>query len=83
LLTRAPNYNDLFTVYKVILSLVFTQVSCESSFLIFKTIKTRLRSTLSNDKLEAFMFINLERGMIVTRDIIMNRFGATSTEMKG
>ncbi|CAI6353773.1 unnamed protein product [Macrosiphum euphorbiae] len=82
LVTHTPNYNDLYTVYKVILSLAFTQVSCERSFSILKTIKTRLRSTLSNHKLEAFMFMNLERGMIVPHDIIIDRLCATSTEMK-
>lgn len=82
LVTHTPNYNDLYTVYKVILSLAFTQVSCERSFSILKSIKTRLRSTLCNDKLEAFMFMNLERGMIVPHDIIIDRLGATSTEMK-
>lgn len=81
-MTHTPNYNDLYTVYKVILSSAFTQVSFERSFSIHKTIKTRLRSTLSNDKLEAFMFMNLERGMIVPHDIIIDRLGATSTEMK-
>ncbi|KAL4126267.1 hypothetical protein QTP88_010492 [Uroleucon formosanum] len=81
LVTHTPNYNDLYTVYKVILSLAFTQVSFERSFSILKTIKTRLRLTLCNDKLEAFMFMNLERGMIVPH-IIIDRLGATSTEMK-
>jgi hypothetical protein len=85
IMTHTPNYNVIYgiryTVYKVILSLDFTQVSCERSFSILKTIKTRLRSTLSKDKLEAFMFMNHEHGLIVPH-IIIDRLGATSTEMK-
>lgn len=82
LVTHTSKYNALYTVYKVILSLAFPQVSCERSFSNIKTIKTRLRSTLSNEKLEAFMVMNLERSMVIPHDIIIDRLAATSTEMK-
>lgn len=82
LVTHIPNYNVLYKVYKVILSLAFTEVCCKRSFSILKNIKTRLRSTLSDDKLEVFMFMNRESGMIVPYDTIIDRLGATSTEMK-
>lgn len=82
LMTHTSNYNALFTVYKVILSLAFTQVSCERTFSVLKTIKTKLRSTLSDEMLEAFMFMNLERSMVIHHDVIIDRLAATSTEMK-
>ena len=54
-------YSVLFTCYKYLLTLPISQVSCERSFSKLKFIKSRLRSTLSGNKLEAFMLINCEQ----------------------
>ena len=54
-------YSVLFTCYKYLLTLPISQVSCERSFSKLKFIKSRLRSTLSGNKLEAFMLMNCEQ----------------------
>ena len=55
------------------LTLSFTQVSCERPFSKLKQIKTRLRSNLANDKLEAVMLMTSEKDLlddITVHDII-------------
>ena len=55
------------------LTLSFTQVSCESAFSKLKQIKTRLRSNLANNKLEAVMLMTSEKDLlddITVHDII-------------
>jgi len=42
-------YNELFEVYKFLLTIPLTQVTCEQSFSKLKIIKTRLRSCLTQD----------------------------------
>lgn len=50
------------------LTLPSTQVSCERSFSFLKNIKTRLRSQLSDPKLEAFMLIAIEKQKLTLLD---------------
>ena len=60
-------------MYERLLTLSFTQVSCERAFTKSKQIKTRLRSNLANDKLEAVMLITSEKDLldnITVHDII-------------
>ena len=60
-------------VYEHMLTLSFTQVSCERAFSKLKQIKTRLRSNLANDKLEAVMLMTSEKDLlddIAVHDII-------------
>ena len=64
---------NLFVVYEHLLTLSFTQVSCERAFSKLKQIKTRLRSNLANDKLEAVMLMTSEKDLldnITVHDII-------------
>ena len=64
---------NLFVVYELLLTLSFTQVSCETAFSKLKQIKTRLRSNLANDKLEAVMLMTSEKDLlddITVHDII-------------
>lgn len=63
LLTDAYHLLDL--AHKYLLTLSVTQVACERSFLTLKFIKSRLRSSLSASKLEAFML------MATAKDILM------------
>ena len=53
---------NLFVVYEHLLTLPFTQVSCERAFSKLKQIKTRLRSNLANDKLETVGLMLLTSG---------------------
>ncbi|KAL4097418.1 hypothetical protein QTP88_022201 [Uroleucon formosanum] len=54
-------YSHLTMAYKYLLTLPCTQVACERSFSILKYLKNRLRSTLNESKLEAFMIMSIEK----------------------
>ncbi len=57
---------NLFLAYEYLLTLSFSQVSCERAFSKLKIglVKTRLRSSLGNDKLETFMLMNCENDIV-------------------
>ncbi|XP_025192181.1 uncharacterized protein LOC112592371 [Melanaphis sacchari] len=61
-------YHFLFLAYKYLLTLPCTQVACERSFSKLKIIKTRLRNSLSEEKLEAFMLMNVEKSILHSID---------------
>ncbi|CAI6362566.1 unnamed protein product [Macrosiphum euphorbiae] len=61
-------YANLFLAYKYVLTLPSTQVSCERSFSFLKNIKSRLRSQLSDPKLEAFMLMAIEKQKLTLLD---------------
>ena len=57
-------YSNLFLAYEYLLTLSFSQVSCERVFSKLKIVKTRLRSSLTNDKLEAFLMMSVETDVL-------------------
>ena len=63
LLTDA--YHIIGLAYKFLLTLSVTQVACERSFSTLKYIKNRLRSTLSQEHLSAFMLMSTERDILM------------------
>uniref|UniRef100_H2ZTC6 DUF4371 domain-containing protein n=1 Tax=Latimeria chalumnae TaxID=7897 RepID=H2ZTC6_LATCH len=54
----------LFITYEYVLCLSFIQLSCERAFSYLKLIKTRLRFSLSNSMLEAFMLMAVDRNLL-------------------
>lgn len=60
---------------KFLLTLSITQVACECTFSTLKFIKSRLRSTLSQDHLEAFMLMATEKDVLMhlDTDTVINR----------
>lgn len=54
-------YKSLYTAYKFLLILSVTQVACERSFSNLKIIKSRIRKSLSQDHLQAFMLMAIEK----------------------
>ena len=54
-------YQNLYIVYKTVLTMPMTQVCCERSFSQLKMIKSRLRNSLSQDNLDACMLLSLNR----------------------
>lgn len=76
-------YNELFEVYKFLLTIPLTQVTCERSFSKLKIIKTRLRSCLTQDNLESLLLMNCERELLVniTPDQVIDSMCEYSTEM--
>jgi len=53
---------------KLLLTLPVSQVTCERSFSALKRIKSRLRSTMTQENLEAFMLMSVEQGILVKLD---------------
>ena len=59
LYTRA--YPTLFLAYKLLLTIGVTQVACERSFSKLKLIKTKSRNSISQEQIEAFMLMFVEK----------------------
>jgi hypothetical protein len=76
----ADAYKHIFMVYKYILTLSITQVSCERSFSKLKIIKNRLRSTLTTENFEALFLMSVENQILQTldNDLIIDRLALTS-----
>lgn len=67
-------YPTLSLAYQFLLTLPVTQVACERSFSTLKYIKNRLRSTMSNEHLETFMLMAIEKKVLIelNNDEIIN-----------
>lgn len=57
-------YPTIGLAYKYMLTLSFTQVACERSFSFLKFIKNRLRNSMNQEKLDAFMLMALQKGIL-------------------
>ncbi|KAF0742362.1 zinc finger MYM-type protein 1-like [Aphis craccivora] len=57
-------FTNLYLAYEFILTLSFTEVNCERSFSKLKIIKSRLRSSIGNEMLEAFMLMSVEKDLL-------------------
>jgi len=54
-------YSRLLLAYKFIITLSCTQVRCETAFSNLKYILNRLRNCLSQDYMDTFLLMNIER----------------------
>ena len=74
-------YNNHTNLFNCILSVA--QVHYERSFSKLKIIKTRLRSFLPDDLLEASMLLSLEKELVIklNNDEIIDQLANSSTEM--
>ncbi|XP_077290366.1 zinc finger MYM-type protein 1-like [Arctopsyche grandis] len=77
-------YDNLYELYKIVSTLSVTQVQCERTFSKLKIIKNRLRNTLSEENLENFMFLSIEKQMLDDLDAeeIINRYAQASKGLK-
>lgn len=77
-------YPALYICYKLLLTLSVTQVSCERGFSKLKYIKSYLRSVLSQDRLESFMLMSIEKGLLngVDADEIIGKVASKSKVLK-
>ena len=83
LLTDA--YHVIGLAYKFLLTLSITQVACERSFSTLKFVKNRLRSSLSQDNLEAFMLMCTEKEILmsISNDtVIIDKVAETSALLR-
>ena len=76
-------YDNLYLAYKVLCTLSVTQVNCERSFSKLKMIKTRLRSTMEQYRLEATMLMSIEKALLknLKNESIIDRLAHSSQEM--
>jgi len=56
-----PTYSNLYAAMEYVLTLSVTQVNCERVFSKLKIIKNRLRASLSNDRLDAFLLMSVKK----------------------
>ena len=63
-------YNNLYQVFKYIMLLPSTQVTCERVFSKLKVIKTKLRSSLNQQYLEPLMHMAIEKDITLNVDKI-------------
>jgi transcriptional antiterminator len=75
-------FTNLYMTYKFILTLACTQVHCERSFSKLKIIKTRLRSSISQELLEPLLFISIESDKVPDLEEIISCYAHSSTELK-
>jgi len=73
-------YHVLGLAYKFLLTLSLTQVACETTFSTLKFIKSRLRSSLSENKLETFLLMATEKDILMAldSDVVIDRVAEKS-----
>jgi len=69
---QSGSFNNIYLARKFVLTLPYTQVTCERIFYKVKNIKTKLRSLISQDIMEALLMINIERDYVIDKEIIVN-----------
>lgn len=77
-------FPTLYVVYKYVLTLPCTQVTCERCFSKLKILKTRLRSLLGQDNLSSLILIFVEKDLFIDIDknAIIDTVANTSAELK-
>ena len=80
-------YENLFLAYKYLVTLSVTQCSCERSFSKLKLVKTRLRSSLTQENLESLMImiIAIEKDLALelknNKEKIIDKFALSSKKL--
>jgi hypothetical protein len=75
-------FPQLFIVLHIALTLPVTSVSTERSFSKLKLVKTRLRMTMKEDRLEGLVIISCERDVELDTDDIINGFAQMSNTLR-
>ena len=69
--------SEVFMVYKVAATLFVRSAGVERSFSSMKYLKNRLRSTMSEDRLEALMLMYIQADVDVDLDMVIDEFKAS------
>ena len=77
-------YPTLVRVYAISVAIPITSCSAERSFSTLKRVKTRLRSTMSQNRLEGLLLMSIERKILLNlnRDKIIDNLAKTSKELE-
>ncbi|KAJ4938967.1 hypothetical protein JOQ06_028430 [Pogonophryne albipinna] len=72
--------SDAERAYEFLLTLSLTQVACERTFSTLKFIKSRLRSSLSENKLDTFLLMATEKDILMAldSDVVIDRVAEKS-----
>ena len=75
------SYSHIAICYKYLLTISVTQVACERSFSLLKLIKTRIRSTMCQDRLESFMLMTANYDIVesISNDEIIDKIARHSS----
>ena len=76
-------YPTLYVAYGKILAIPMTSCTPERSFSVVKRVKTRLRSTMEQERLESLVLMAIEKNIVekLDRDKIIDTLGCTSIEL--
>ena len=76
-------YPELAKVYSILVAIPVTSATAERSFSALKRIKSRLRSTTAQDRLEGLLLMSLERKICLSLDktMLIDSFVKTSSEL--
>lgn len=74
-------FNNIYLAYKFILTLPCTQITCERTFSKLKNIKTKLRSTITQDIMESMLLLNIERDIVIDKETVINSIAKSSKEL--
>ena len=79
LYTCLPAYDVLFQLAQIALTITVTTAESERSFSTLKRIKTRLRSTMTEERLSDLAFLSIEREVVreLNYEDIINEFAST------
>ena len=77
-------YPNLVRVYSIAVAIPITSCSAERSFSTLKRVKTRLRSSMLQERLEGLLLMSIERKILSEIDVnkIMDIVGQSSSELK-
>ena len=78
------SYHVIGLAYKFLLTLSFSQVSCERTFSTLKFVKNRLRTKLTQDHLEAFMLMCTEKDILMKleNDVVIDKVAVSSDVLR-
>lgn len=79
---NSNTFNNLFVLYKYVLLLPSTQVTCERVFSKLKLVKSKLRSTISQEHLTPLMLMNVEKDIEIDKEHIINCIAGSSDALK-
>ena len=76
-------YPTLCQVYAIAVAIPISSASAERSFSALKRVKTRIRSTMVQDRLESLLVMMIERKILLSlnKDEIINAFAKTSSQL--
>lgn len=75
---HSNSFHNLFTVYKYVLLLPSTQVTCERVFSKLKLVKSKIRSTISQQHLSPLMLMAIEKDIQIQKTQIIDTIAKSS-----